>query len=254
MAVNRVRGNSTISGRFGEDLRYGVLYSSCLYQAERKFVALWVPRNPRFSAFEVHFHLISRDACRYRVCVPLWRWRASRIYTRPPTRLPLHHLPASLRLSVTYPLRSRPQHTSVALRSLISFTIIHMNPYAQAGWSNPANPHSVNDRPWTPNAPAQPSIFGALPFAQPGSPQQFHSFTFTSLRPNILNSTVLGPRDKMYIAVVTDQPKPGFTLLHLADGKAFGVIQWGQRTIVEVRDIVRKQFAGDFLKLTGDGT
>ncbi|KAL1715135.1 hypothetical protein EV715DRAFT_276072 [Schizophyllum commune] len=129
-----------------------------------------------------------------------------------------------------------------------------MNPYAQAGWSNPANPHSVNDRPWTPNAPAQPSIFGALPFAQPGSPQQFHSFTFTSLRPNVLNSTVLGPRDKMYIAVVTDQPKPGFTLLHLADGKAFGVIQWGQRTIVEVRDIVRKQFAGDFLKLTGDGT
>ncbi|TRM60324.1 hypothetical protein BD626DRAFT_571744 [Schizophyllum amplum] len=128
-----------------------------------------------------------------------------------------------------------------------------MNPFAQGGWYNPGNPNSVNEGRWSPHSPAQPSMFGALPFAQAGSPQEFHSFTF-SLRPSILSSTVTGPRDKMYIAVVTDNPKPGFTLLHLAEGKAFGVIQWAQRTIIEVRDIVRKQFASDFLKLSDDGT
>ncbi|KZP25016.1 hypothetical protein FIBSPDRAFT_856395 [Athelia psychrophila] len=59
-----------------------------------------------------------------------------------------------------------------------------------------------------------PSILGALPYTNssyPLPPGDLLTFTFTSLNPNILNCTVLGPNNRAYFAISTDATMPGCT-------------------------------------------
>lgn len=123
------------------------------------------------------------------------------------------------------------------------------NPYAQGGWPNPANRNSVNNE--LSNLP-QPSIFGALPFAKPPSPPKFLTFRFTSFNPNILNCTVLGPKNRPYFQVLNDTPTPGITLLQSMDGQGVAIIEWRQAPIIEVRNIIQRRLVAQWIGLSQD--
>ncbi|KAF8199667.1 hypothetical protein BJ912DRAFT_660873 [Pholiota molesta] len=77
------------------------------------------------------------------------------------------------------------------------------NPYAQAGWSNTQS--------WPSNG--QPSVFGALPghfdvpkeVALGTGPLKFRLEASSTGYPSILNSTLMTPRDKPYLEIVTDK-------------------------------------------------
>jgi len=127
------------------------------------------------------------------------------------------------------------------------FTI---NPYAQAGWYNPENPHSINNQTWGSQSPPPASIFGALPSTTPLSPASTLTFLFTSLNPNILNCTVMGPNSQRYFTVSTGGSSHGhgFTIFHKHNGESVAIIEWKQHPIIEVRDIVPKQFTAQWLR------
>lgn len=123
------------------------------------------------------------------------------------------------------------------------------NPYAQGGWYNPQNAHSINGSPWCPN-PLHPPTFGALPPAQTNP--SILTFEFSAFQPDILNSVVTGPNNCEFFTIRTPTPnctmiyKPG-TLL------AFSTITWGQtHPTVEAEGILSRQRTGEFLKLSAD--
>ncbi|EEB94968.1 hypothetical protein MPER_06135 [Moniliophthora perniciosa FA553] len=104
---------------------------------------------------------------------------------------------------------------------------------------------------WNSSSGNTPSVYGALPSA--GSPPSLpgvHRFVFTSFNPDILNCTVIGPNTQPHYYIATDSR---FTVLKRTDGKAFGVIEWQSHPIVEIKDLVRKQFSSGFLRLASDG-
>ncbi|KAK7047304.1 hypothetical protein VNI00_006535 [Paramarasmius palmivorus] len=105
---------------------------------------------------------------------------------------------------------------------------------------------------WNSSAGSAPSVYGALPTA--GSPTGAAGvlrFVFTSLNPDVLHCTVIGPNMQPHFYIVTD-PASGFTILKRHDGKAFGVIEWQSHPIVEIKDLVRKQLSAHFLRLSSD--
>ncbi|KAJ3969579.1 hypothetical protein EV361DRAFT_998694 [Lentinula raphanica] len=112
----------------------------------------------------------------------------------------------------------------------MSFTT---NPYAQAGWASQGSTPSIF------SSPAVPSI---------------HQFRFTNLNPNILDCTVVGPRSVPYFRVTNNSPTPNFTLFQNQEGKSIAVIEWRESTgpVVEVRDIIRKQFVATWLQLSSN--
>lgn len=120
-----------------------------------------------------------------------------------------------------------------------------MNPYAQGGWKAPARnaPAPLG------NFPPQPSIFGALPFSTPVPAPTMLSFTFTSFNPNILNSTVTGPQSRVYFQLTTDTPTVGFTVVFDAAGQPVAVIEWLDQPVVEIRGILAKRAASQWLSL-----
>ncbi|THV03706.1 hypothetical protein K435DRAFT_715368 [Dendrothele bispora CBS 962.96] len=121
------------------------------------------------------------------------------------------------------------------------------NPYAQSGWTNSSFPSSGSG--------LQPSVYGALPFTSVGgSAPTIHRFRFTSFNPDICNCTVVGPNSKTYFQIMNNTPTTGFTLFQNRDGKSFGVIEWRQSpgTVVELRDVVKKQLVSSWLALSQD--
>lgn len=121
------------------------------------------------------------------------------------------------------------------------------NPYAQAGWYNPANPNSVANT----NAP-RPSIFGALPYSGAATQPTVVAFKFTSFNPNIMNCTVVGPQSKTYFRVTTDSPNPGFTIVHNSRGEPMTVVEWLHHPTVEIRNILSKWTTSQWLGLSRD--
>ncbi|KAJ3781170.1 hypothetical protein GGU10DRAFT_390819 [Lentinula aff. detonsa] len=117
------------------------------------------------------------------------------------------------------------------------------NPYAQAQWANSSSEHA-----------SAPSLFGALPF--PSSPLRpsIHLFHFTNLNPDILNCTVVGPKSIPYFRVSNNNPSPNFTLFQNREGRSIAIIEWigSAGPVVEVRDIIHKQFVATWLQLTSD--
>ncbi|KAJ7080449.1 hypothetical protein C8R44DRAFT_992459 [Mycena epipterygia] len=118
-----------------------------------------------------------------------------------------------------------------------------MNPYAQGGWQNPANSAPLG------NFPPQPSIFGALPFSTPVPAPTLLSFAFTSFNPSILNSTVTGPQSRVYFRITTDSPTVGFTVFFDAASQPVAVIEWLDQPVVEIRGILAKCSASQWLSL-----
>lgn len=132
------------------------------------------------------------------------------------------------------------------------------NPYAQAGWYNPENTNSISSEVWTPAVhPPTPSLYGALPFARTPSPLTSLIFRFTSLNPDILNSTVVGPESQAYFRVATDPRNAGtskeFSFFENSQGKTFAVIQWHPKPVVEIGENVPKQRVKRWLALSEDG-
>ncbi|KAF9477801.1 hypothetical protein BDN70DRAFT_945970 [Pholiota conissans] len=122
------------------------------------------------------------------------------------------------------------------------------NPYAQAGWYNPQNPHSINDGPWHPNS-SYPPTYGALPPLD-DKPASVLTFTFTSFNPDLFNCVVVGPKDRKYFEVRTQDNN---TIIS-KPGEQFASIQWARHPTVEARGILSRQLTKDFLKLSSDQT
>ena len=120
------------------------------------------------------------------------------------------------------------------------------NPYAQGGWYNPQNAHSINNSPWCPNA-LHPPTYGALPPAQTNS--SILTFEFSSFQPDILNSVVTGPNNREFFTIKTTTPS--YTVIYKS-GTPFCTINWQTYPTVEAEGILGRQRTGEFLKLSAD--
>ncbi|KAG7453238.1 uncharacterized protein BT62DRAFT_879514 [Guyanagaster necrorhizus] len=117
------------------------------------------------------------------------------------------------------------------------------NPYDV--WSAPSSSRQSSDIP--------PSIYGALPYTNsPVAPGSI-TFHFARLNPSILNSVVLGPDNCPKFHIVTESSMPGYTILKAVDGGNIGMIQWKpDDSQIEIRGIMHKRAARDFLRLSDD--
>ncbi|KAF5369053.1 hypothetical protein D9758_002946 [Tetrapyrgos nigripes] len=105
---------------------------------------------------------------------------------------------------------------------------------------------------WTSSDNAGGSAYGALPSANPGMSSNLLTLVFTSMNPNILSSTVVGPNNDPCYYVITDSSLPGYTVFKGTDDRSVALIDWTRQCQVEIRDIVRKQAASSFLSLSSD--
>lgn len=140
-------------------------------------------------------------------------------------------------------LRSRSNHPSTESLQVMFIN----NPYAQGGWHNPQNPHSINDSPWCPSS-LDPPTFGALPTGQM-SHSSILTFEFSVFQPNILNSVVTGPNNCEAFTIRT--PTPICTVIYKA-GIPFSTITWQTNPIVEAEGILYRQRTNQFLKISAD--
>ncbi|KAK0460924.1 uncharacterized protein EV420DRAFT_1529193 [Desarmillaria tabescens] len=100
-----------------------------------------------------------------------------------------------------------------------------------------------------------PSIYGALPWNNSSSSNapSMHTFYFTALNPSIINCIVVGLNNDPQFYVTTDSKMPGYTVLKAVNGRSFGLIEWKtDGSQVEIRGVVPKQAAKDFLGLSSD--
>ncbi|KAJ7629033.1 hypothetical protein FB45DRAFT_1029083 [Roridomyces roridus] len=101
-----------------------------------------------------------------------------------------------------------------------------------------------------------PSIFGALPYpngsGQPSYASRLLTFRLTRYNPTILQSTVVDPNMRPCFSVRTDNPTPGFTVIHNAANQPRAIIEWARHPVVEIRDAVPKGSAAQWLALSSD--
>ncbi|KAK0495941.1 hypothetical protein EDD18DRAFT_1075028 [Armillaria luteobubalina] len=100
-------------------------------------------------------------------------------------------------------------------------------------------------------APA-PSLFGALPYPTPPVPANYVSFYLTSFNPSVLNCTIIGPQQRPYFTFITDPNMPTYTVLKDAKGRSTALVEWQSHPLVELRGVISKQKAGDWLRLSQD--
>lgn len=123
------------------------------------------------------------------------------------------------------------------------------NPYAQGGWSNPENSHSINGRPAWNTISAHPPTFGALPPIKHQSTLAL-TFEFSSMNPDILDCIVTGPTNNKLFDIRTIQET---TRVSKVDNEVFGIIQWSSHPTVEVlRGVLPQRQTRDFLRLSAD--
>ncbi|KAH6907010.1 hypothetical protein BKA70DRAFT_1491839 [Coprinopsis sp. MPI-PUGE-AT-0042] len=110
------------------------------------------------------------------------------------------------------------------------------NPYAAGGWYNPQNPLSINGggHPMFPNA-APPPTYGALPPANYSTSTL--KFEFTPAQPDILNST---------------SRRNGVTAIMKPRNESLARIEWQATPIVEIRNVIPKANASQWLRLSQD--
>ena len=122
------------------------------------------------------------------------------------------------------------------------------NPYAQGGWYNPQNSHSINNSPWCTNA-LHPPTFGALPPSQTNA--SILAFEFSSFQPDILNSVVTGPNNREFFTIRTTTP--ACTVIYKSGTSSpFCTINWQTHPTVEAEGILGRQRTGEFLRLSGN--
>ncbi|TFK28150.1 hypothetical protein FA15DRAFT_89278 [Coprinopsis marcescibilis] len=128
------------------------------------------------------------------------------------------------------------------------------NPYAQAGWYNPQNPHTINTQPWGSSAIAGPSIFGALPYppSQSSLPTVL-TFHYVCFNPDVLNCMITGPTSIPYLEVATGaQNGVPVTVFRKSDGRVLASVEWTRSPTVEVSGRLAKQPVGQWLRLSAD--
>ncbi|KAJ6616764.1 hypothetical protein B0H10DRAFT_2389546 [Mycena sp. CBHHK59/15] len=119
----------------------------------------------------------------------------------------------------------------------------HINPYAT--WSSSNSKRVVGQ---------VPSVHGALPFAADPSISNLVTFYFTAFNPTILNCTVIGRNTFPYFRITTDSSMPGYTVVKNTDGKKIALIEWKDRPLIEVREILSKQMVSQWLPLSADAS
>ncbi|KAF8646149.1 hypothetical protein AX16_007381 [Volvariella volvacea WC 439] len=124
------------------------------------------------------------------------------------------------------------------------------NPYAQAGWTNAANPNAIQDPTWN-TMVGVPPTFGALPNIGPNN-TSILTLYFTQFNPNILNSTVIGPNNEPCYKVISAHGRTAIQRLK-NDGRVVSTIEWNQPPMIEVDGIATCQEARKFLAASPDG-
>ncbi|KAJ6517488.1 hypothetical protein C8R47DRAFT_1255101 [Mycena vitilis] len=119
----------------------------------------------------------------------------------------------------------------------------HVNPYA--AWSNARVRQAV---------PGVPSVHGALPFSADPSASESVIFHFTAFKPSILNCTVAGKNTFPYFKITTDPSMPGYTAVKSAEGHSVALIEWKERPLSEIRNVLSKQPVADWLLLSDDAS
>ncbi|EDR00903.1 uncharacterized protein LACBIDRAFT_333766 [Laccaria bicolor S238N-H82] len=120
------------------------------------------------------------------------------------------------------------------------------NPYAQGGWYNPQNPHSINSQPWLHYS--HPATYGVLPSVETTPPTKL-SFEFSPTHPNILNSSVTGPGSQTYLSAMSVQYS---TIVTKSNGDPVARIEWHTHPWVEVPGVVDRQLVSQWLPLSAD--
>ena len=64
---------------------------------------------------------------------------------------------------------------------------------------------------------------------------------------------VVGSQQQPLFYFVTDQHMPGYTVLKDGEGRNVALIEWQNKPLVEIRGILSKQRAKDWLRLSSDG-
>lgn len=108
---------------------------------------------------------------------------------------------------------------------------------------------------WTNNASGSssvPSVFGALPYPSDPAYANMVNFFFTSFNPNILNCTVVGAQNRPYFTIVTDSQMAGYTVIKNSSGNKVSLIEWQSRPMIEIRDVLQKQYIRSWLALNSD--
>jgi hypothetical protein len=129
----------------------------------------------------------------------------------------------------------------------------NINPYAQAGWYNPENPSSVNERPG-PAISSQPPTFGALPY--PDAPSaSTKRFVFTSQGQNLIQGCEVVDTETRLPVYKIKMAQDGFdyTSLQRPSGAPVGYIVWKPNgPEVELYGILEKQKGKEWLPLSPD--
>lgn len=128
------------------------------------------------------------------------------------------------------------------------------NPYAQAGWYNPQNPHTINTMPWGTSGNTGPSVFGALPYpSNQGALPTVLTFHYVCFNPDVLNCMITGPTSIPYLEVATvNQNNVQTTVFRKSDGRVLASIEWGRTPTVEVYQRLPKMPISQWLRATGD--
>ncbi|CAA7266887.1 unnamed protein product [Cyclocybe aegerita] len=125
------------------------------------------------------------------------------------------------------------------------------NPYAQGGWFNPENPHSINAPSWSVPAIRQPSILGALPRIAGGENSQL-TFRLAPIHPDIFNCSLIGPSGHTILTVSSEFTEMGAYTHFRKDGAILATIDWCQKPTVVIHGIVNKQPISQWLSLSAD--
>lgn len=120
------------------------------------------------------------------------------------------------------------------------------NPYAQGGWYNPQNPHSINSQPWLHYSHSP--TYGVLPSVEV-APSAKLSFEFSPTHPDILNCTVTGPGSQTYLSAMTVQYA---TIITKRNGDPVARIEWNAHPWVEIPNVVDRQLVSQWLPLSAD--
>lgn len=125
------------------------------------------------------------------------------------------------------------------------------NPYAQAGWHNPANPLSINQYPGSTSG--QPT-FGALPYPNASNPHQ-KCFAFTSQGKGIIHGCEVVDTVSCHTMFKIRMAHDGldYTTLQHPNGARVGYVVWKpQGPEVEAYGAVEKQKGKCWLPLAPD--
>jgi hypothetical protein len=77
-------------------------------------------------------------------------------------------------------------------------------------------------------------------------------FYISSFNPSdVLNSTIIGPKQQPVMHVITDPQMPGYTIFKNARGESIALIEWQIHPMVEVHGATKRRVK-DWMKLSAD--